>query len=210
LFTRVKLVSDLPRVTGRRMTKLALLAVAVVGCGSHTSRGEVHAVGTYIGGGSMLFGADDCEYSGAPGVFAANGATPERGPRFVRGAGAITIACPKVTRQVTALEPTGAKIWGEPEMKSGEKQLLTANLVADKDDLVGEARIEWTLGSDCTNVASFGPVLGAQDTGGKDRSRDLVATGKGSCHVTVTLTTGSALDNIPGKTFEQSLLVTVL
>ena len=191
------------------MTKLVLLAVALAGCGSRASRGELHAVGTYIGGGSMLFGTDDCQYSGAPGVFASNSATPEPGPRFVRGAGEITIACPKVTRHVTAVEPTGAKIWGEPEMKIGEKQLLTANLVSDSDDLSGQARIEWTLGSDCASVASFGPVLGAQDTGGRDRSRDLIAAAKGSCHVTVTLTTGNELDNIPGKAFQQSMLVTV-
>ena len=158
----------------------------------------------------MLFGADDCQYSGDPGVFVANSATPDRGPRFVRGAGTITIACPKVTRSVTALEPTGAKIWGESEMKSGEKQLLTANLVAGNDDLVGDAHIEWTLGSDCANVASFGPVMGAQDTGGPDRSRDLVAAGKGSCHVTVTLTTGNDLENVAGKAFQQSMLVSVL
>ena len=200
----------MPRVTEERMTKLALLALALVGCGSHTSRGEVHAVGTYIGGGSILFGADDCSYSGAPGVLVGSSATPERGPRFVRGAGPITIACPKVTRQVTALEPTGAKIWGEEKMKAGETQLVSANLVAGADDLVGEARIEWALGSDCTNVASFGPVMGAQDTGGPDRSRDLRAAGKGTCHVTVTLTTGSDLESVPGKAFQQSMLVTVL
>jgi hypothetical protein len=192
------------------MTKLALLVMALVGCGSHTSRAEVHAVGTYIGGGSMLFGADDCRYSGAPGVFAANSATPEPGPRFVRGAGTITIACPKVTREVTALEPTGARIWGEREMRSGEKQLLMANLTAGTDDLVGEASIEWALGADCANVASFGPVMGAQDTGGPDRSRDLIAGGTGTCHVTVTLTTGNSLDEVPGRSFQQSLLVTVL
>ena len=192
------------------MTKLALLALALVGCGSHTSRGEVHAVGTYIGGGSILFGADDCQYSGAPGVFVGTSAAPERGPRFVRGTGTITIACPKVTREVTALEPTGAKIWAEAEMNSGQTQLVTANLVAGKDDLVGEARIEWSLGADCANVASFGPVMGSQDTGGPDRSRDLVAAGKGTCQVTVVLTTGNDLENIPGKVFQQSMLVTVL
>lgn len=165
-------------------------------------------MGTYIGGGSYLFGADDCQYSGAPGVFV-NSAVPESGPRFVRGAGKITIACPKVTRDVLAVLPTGAKIWGEPTMKAGEKQLLTANLVAGGDDLFGEARIEWSLGSDCTNVASFGPVMGAQDTGGKDRSRDLIATAKGTCQVTVLLTTGSELENVAGKGYQQTMLITV-
>src|SRR3954465_3961532 len=92
------------------MTKLLSLAVVLVGC--HSSHGvETQAVGTYIGGGSIIFGADDCQYSGAPGVFAQDSAKPERGPRFVTGAGAITIACPKVTREVTAVMPTGAKIW---------------------------------------------------------------------------------------------------
>ncbi|MBA3458532.1 MAG: hypothetical protein H0T46_01115 [Deltaproteobacteria bacterium] len=191
------------------MTKFAALAVLLVGCGSsHASRGEVHAVGTYIGGGSYLFGSDDCQYSGAPGVFV-NSAVPENGPRFIRGSGRITIACPKVTREVVAVVPTGAKIWGEKTMKVGEKQLLTASLVAGDDDLFGEARIEWNLGTDCTNVASFGPVMGAQDTGGQDRSRDVIAAAKGACHVTVTLSTGSELENVASKGYQQTLLITV-
>ncbi len=33
--------------------------------------------------------------------------------------------------------------------------------------------------------------------------------GKGSCHVTVTLSTGNDLENSPGKAFQQSMLVTV-
>lgn len=157
----------------------------------------------------MLFGADDCTYSGAPGVFGADSGTPAGGPRMVSGTGTITIACPKVTREVTAVEATGAKIWGESTMKVGATQMLSANLTAGSDDLVGEAAIDWTLGDDCKSVASFGPVMGAQDTGGKDRSRELIAAATGTCHVTVTLTTGSDLANVPGKPYRQSLVVTV-
>ncbi len=41
------------------------------------------------------------------------------------------------------------------------------------------------------------------------RLRSLIAMGKGSCEVIVQLTTGSELESLPGKGFQQSVLVTV-
>jgi len=190
-------------------TPVALVIVILAGCGSSKSASELHAVGTYIGGGS-IFGADDCEYSGGPGVFVES-SKPEKGPRFVRGPGRITIKCPKVTQEVTAVEATAAKISGPSKVKLGTKaELFSAALHAEGRQLSGEARIEWSLGTDCQNVATFGPVLGAQDTGGRDRTRDLVTTGRGKCTITVLLTTGSQLEEtFPAKAWQDSKLVTI-
>jgi len=187
------------------MNKLVVVLL-VAGCGA-SSRGERHAVGTYIGGGSLLFGADNCTYRGTPGVFL-HSATPEPGPRFVRGAGTVTIECPKVTRDVPVVVPTNARIWGESKMKVGATQRLTANLVAGDRDLVGDAREEWLLAFDCAGIVSFGPLTGAQDTG-RDRGRSLTAVGKGRCDVIVQLTTGSVSEGVPTKAFQQSMMVTV-
>lgn len=191
------------------MTKhLPLALVVLVACGSRGSNAERHAVGTFIGGGS-IFGSDDCEYTGTPGVFV-DSAKPARGPRFVRGTGTITVTCPKVTREVRAVEPTAAKLWGPRAVKAGTtSELFTASLAAGDHVLFGEARIEWSLGADCNGIATFGPVLGAQDTGGKDRSRTLVTTGKGTCTVIVALATGNPDESYPGKGYQAQQLVTI-
>ena len=51
----------------------------------------------------------------------------------------------------------------------------------------GNASPEWSLGKDCDGVAVFGVVLGAQDTGGRDITRKLVAARAGSCTITATI-----------------------
>jgi len=190
------------------MKHLVVAFALLAGCSSKGGE-NLHAVGTYIGGGSHLTGSDDCTYSGEPGVFVESG-KPEKGPRFVRGPGKITVKCKDTTSTWRAAEPTGVKLWGPSKVKVGaESELFTANLVAGKETLFGEANIEWQLGHDCANVAEFGPVLGAQDTGGRDRSRKLVAKAKGTCTVIVTLGTGNPSETFPGKVFQQEMLVTV-
>jgi hypothetical protein len=168
------------------------LVVGMAGCGGggggDTTRH--HAVGTYIGGGSML-GPDDCTYRGTAGVFHDHADEAQRGPRMVTAPGTITVTCAKTSREVIAVQPTGATISGETEMTVGATQILRANLVDGHDALDGEGAPDWHLGSDCAGIAEFGPVLGAQDTGGKDKTRDLVAHGAGTCHVAVAITTGS-------------------
>ena len=185
------------------------LFVLVAGCGSKGANdGGLHAVGTYIGGGSV-FGADDCQYSGGPGVFVES-SKPEKGPRFVRAPGRITVSCPKTTLEVTAVEPTAAKMSGPSKVKVGAtSEPFSAALVAGGKELSGRAQIEWSLGTDCQNIATFGPVLGAQDTGGRDRTRELVTTGKGTCTITVALTTGVPSESFQGKGWQDSKLVTI-
>ncbi len=194
------------------MKQLALvLGLAACG-GSHASDPGQHAVGTYVGGGSMLFGADDCTYAGAPGVFATDSATPAKGPRFVVGPGKISVACPKTSYDELAVVPTGATISGPKKIGATHEiaDSFSAHLVAGGRELAGEASIDWTLGTDCAGVAAYGDVLGAQDTGGRDRTRTLVRAAKGKCTVIVTLTTGNGSEpGFAGKAFQAEQLVAV-
>jgi hypothetical protein len=193
------------------MQRHLVIAIGLVaGCGG-TGAHTQHAAGTYVGGGSYLVGPDDCTYTGSAGVFGADSATPERGPRFVRKPGTITVTCPKTTYTEEAVEPTGARIYGPDTVAAGTtSELFTSYLVAGGEDLRGEASLEWTLGDDCKGIATFDTVYGAQDTGGRDRSRQLVATAKGTCTVKVALVTGSlsAEDFVP-QTFRTSKRVTI-
>ncbi len=192
-------------------------AVVLAACGSHSTSGlDSFAVGTYIGGGSIL-GPDDCTYEGAPTVFMPRAAgepdsrTPARGPRFISGAGKITIHCPKGDRTVEAFVPTAAQITGPDKIKRGApSDAFAVHLVADGHELQGEATVDWKLTIGCDGIATFAPVLGAQDTGGKDRTRQIVATAPGKCQLTATLTTGSSLyPSFPPRAFQAEKLVTI-
>lgn len=208
----------------QRMSKLVvvpgvLLAVGglVLACGSSSSKEpQRHAVGTYIGGGS-IFGADNCTYTGsAPAVFegADKPATePANGPRYVTGAGTITKDCNGTKTKYAATVPTGVTITGPATVKVGStnNDHFRGALVANGKQLEGEPYLDWTLGPDCAGIAEFGPVMGAQDTGGKDKTRTLVTKSKGTCTVLVTATTGdSALyPSFKGATFKAEKKVTI-
>ena len=195
-----------------------ILAIAVAGCGSSgPSSLGTFAVGTYIGGGSVLTGADDCTYEGGPAVFSPSGtdatpsATPAPGPRFITGPGRILVHCPKVELTAEAIEPTGVAIAGPAKVKrGGPSEMFTAHLVAGGKELDGQASLEWKLAPDCAGRATFAPVLGAQDTGGRDRSRTLETAAAGTCTVIATMTTGSSLyESFRGKAFQAETLVTI-
>jgi hypothetical protein len=143
----------------------------------------------------------------------AKSSAPAPGPRFVLAAGRITQECQSgVKAEITAVVPTGAVITGPEKLQLGKEQLdpFRAYLTADGKELDGEPTLDWQLGADCNGVAIFADVLGAQDTGGADRTRRLITKGKGMCTVTVTVSTHSALDtSFKGQAFKAERRVTI-
>ena len=177
--------------------------VVLTGCGS-AARGarDAVAVGTYVGGGDVIFGPDPCTYTAAPGVLGKSEYAP-RGPLMVIGAGTITATCPNNNHEIDAVVPTAARISGPTKVAAGGAGDFDGTLVAGERIASGKARIEWTLGRDCDGAAHFDAVLGAQDTGGPDRNRKLLATAKGACTVSLSLTTGDSADaSVPHQTFK--------
>jgi hypothetical protein len=172
----------------------ALLCLALPDCDlpPEWRRAEPVAVGTYLGGGSIMFGSDPCTYAAVThGVFD-DGDAAKTGPRFIVAPGRIIGRCPKATLPYEAFVPTGVAISGPIVVKRGaESSAFFGNLTAGGRELEGKAAIDWTLGKDCEGVATFAPVLGASDTGGPDRTRTLVPAGPGTCTVLLTMTTGS-------------------
>lgn len=165
-------------------------------CGTAANQGGEYAVGTYIGGGSYLF-VDHCRYVAGPAVFAPSASndvpstTPAPGPRFITAPGKIKVLCPAVTLEAEAFEPTGVAIVGPETVRVGtQSERITANFVAGSHKLRDGGQISWELGKDCAGVARLGPIRGAQDTGGEDRGRTLIAIAKGTCTLLVTMETG--------------------
>lgn len=191
---------------------VALALAALSGCGSKDKGDDAlsfmtnHAVGTYIGGGSIA--GSDCTYAGPAGMFEARdgkaATDPDRGPRFAMTTGTITKDCKGTKTSITVHTPTGAKITGPTTAKAGgESDLLQGYLVTNGKQLGGEGYLDWQLGPDCSGIAEFAPVMGAQDTGGKDRSRKLVAKAKGTCTVTLAIQTGNESHQaFKGETFK--------
>lgn len=186
------------------------IVVAVAGCGGGHADPDRHAVGTYVGGGSYLTGADPCTYAATAGVFAP-GDDGHRGPVFVIGAGTITRTCGDVHTSIVAIAPTGVRIDGPAHVRRGAtSEAFAARLVAGDATLDGDAALDWQLGPDCAGRATFAPVLGAQDTGGRDRTRALVATAPGACTLTVVATTGSSLaPTFAAATFRAARAITI-
>ena len=207
----------------QRMAKLFAVGVvavgALVGCGSSAAEPELHAVGTYIGGGSMYFGSDPCTYTGsAPNVFEGDNkpaTEADSGPRYVTGAGMITQDCSGSKTQIRTVAASGVKISGPASVKVGSDTVtdyFSGTLIANGKELRGEAYLDWGLGPDCNGIAEFAPVMGSQDTGGKDRTRSLVTKSKGTCTVLLTATTGDSTlypDFKGGATFQAQKKVTI-
>lgn len=202
------------------MTKLSfvgVLAVATLGaCGSRAVEPERVAVGTYIGGGSFLLGPSTCEYAGDPGVFRTEGGKAsgdfDGGPRFIVGPGAIKQQCQSgYTAQSIAMVPTGVVITGPSTVKLGTQpdDYFRDVLVAGTTELEGEAYTDWQLGPDCAGVAEFAPVMGAQDTGGKDRIRSLVPKAKGTCTIIANATVGPFHDGFQPMSFSVQKRITI-
>jgi hypothetical protein len=181
----------------RRSTHMkAILVVAIIaiaGCKSRPPR-AAHAVGTYLGGGSTLTGPSSCTYDAAPAV--AELATDASGKKFMAklvGEGTITETCGDTKTIYDVVTATAARIDGPATWKVG----ATASDHFSFAPLAGARVLEgvhqggpspdWSLGKDCEGVATFGEVLGAQDTGGADITRSLIGTKAGSCTITAAL-----------------------
>ena len=171
----------------------ALLVVASVACCTRAQPRQAYAVGTYIGGGSWLLGPSDCTYDAPPSVAAlVNG---QRGQPFMaelKGEGTIVETCRDVKTVYDVVRATDGRIDGPATLDAGATSAPYAFVpLAGTRELrgvhQGNASPEWSLGKDCDGVAVFGVVLGAQDTGGRDITRTLVAARAGSCTITATI-----------------------
>ena len=177
------------------MEKISLLLiVAGVACCAKRLPHEAYAVGTYIGGGSWLFGPSDCTYEAPPAV--AHLSTDEHGRRFMaklEGEGSVIETCRDVKTTYDVVKATGGRINGPTSLKTGSDPSARFSFVplAGTRELRGVHQggpsPEWSLGKDCEGLATFGAVLGAQDTGGADITRTLVATRAGACTITATV-----------------------
>jgi hypothetical protein len=98
----------------------------------------------------------------------------------------ITETCGDTKRTIDALKATRLEIAGADTLKVGATSDHYAVKVFAGDRPLrgveqGNKAPDWQLDKDCDGIATFGPVLGAQDTGGADISRTLVTTKAGSC-----------------------------
>ena len=98
---------------------VAVVSCCAAGCAKRLPR-EAYAVGTYIGGGSWLFGPSDCTYEAPPAV--ADLSTDERGRRFMaklEGEGSVTETCRDVKTTYDVVKATAGRINGPAILKTG-------------------------------------------------------------------------------------------
>ena len=123
--------------------------------------------------------------------------TDDEGNKFMAklvGEGMITKTCGDSKTVYDVVTATSARIEGPDTWKVGTTDSADYHRFVP---FAGARRLEgvtqggsspvWSLGADCAGVATFGPVLGAQDTGGADISRTLAATKAGSCTISAKL-----------------------
>ncbi len=159
--------------------------VLAIGCHKKTER-EAYPVGSYIGGGSVLFGSAHCKYEGPPAVIELT-ADAESGTLV--GEGTVKVSCPSgVEYTVEVLKATGAEIDGRDTIQGGsDSAFYYLELLADTRELVTSKipqRPVWELGQDCAGVAEEIPDNSSQDFGGKSGNLQVRAKGKGSCTIT--------------------------
>ena len=177
------------------MKKLLVFLMLATACRSqHPLPREAYAIGTYIGGGSVLWGPSTCTYEAAPTV--AELATDQQGNKFMAkliGPGTITQTCGDTKRVYDVLQATSGRISGPEIWKVGAAATDSLNFVpmAGTRELEGVHQggigPDWSLGKDCDGIATFGAVLGAADTGGRDISRTLIGQKAGTCTVIATV-----------------------
>ncbi len=161
-----------------------------MGC-STPAQPESYAVGTRLGGGSLLFGADTCTYTAAPSVADISSSSPHMA--FLVGPGEVKKECPNGFKATYRAEiPTGAVVTGPPELRLGRDEASApyhAVFVSGRRELYGEGEADWSLGEDCKGVAEFIPTQdhGAHG-GGRQHFRALVPNHAGVCTIRVTLT----------------------
>jgi hypothetical protein len=161
------------------------VVVLAIGCGKKHDR-EAYPVGSFIGGGSVLFGSSHCKYDAPPSVIELT-ASGEMGTLV--GEGTVKVSCPSgVDYTVDVLKVTGARIDGPdtikihddlnfyyPKLLAGTRELATWQI---------PRRPEWIFGKDCAGVASEIPDNSSQDFGGRSGNLQVAANGKGSCTIT--------------------------
>jgi hypothetical protein len=121
--------------------------------------------------------------------------TKDQGNKFLAklvGAGTITETCGNQKTFYDVLAATAGRIEGPESWKigatgdDGYQFIPLAGTRPLRGLHAGGESPEWSLGKDCAGVATFGVVLGAQDTGGRDITRKLVGTKAGRCTITAT------------------------
>lgn len=173
--------------------KLLLVSLCLCACSSGKSDPTpAHAVGTFLGGGSFLFGPDTsgCTYEAPPSVAEIGGS---RTMAKLVGEGTVTKVCGDKRTSIQVLSPTRARIDGPAKVAVGgaQEEPYRAQVLAGDRELEGavqgSVQPEWALGEDCKGVAAFQRVLGAQDTGGRSILRYLDAMKPGKCTLKVSL-----------------------
>jgi hypothetical protein len=169
-----------------------LSALAVAACSRGSVQRDAYAVGTYIGAGSALISTALCTYDAPPTV--AELFTDAQGRKFMAkliGEGTITETCPRTKTVYDVVKATGGRIDGPQSCSVGGTEtcgpfqfVAMAGARELRGVHQGGESPTWSLGNDCRGVAVFGPVLGAQDTGGRSIIRSLVGRHAGSCTVT--------------------------
>lgn len=153
------------------------------------------AVGTTIGGGSVLVGPSPCTYQAPPEVaeLIRDGAGAASMARLI-GPGEVTEVCPSETRRYPVLKASALRLDGPSTLQVGQTRAedrYEVTPLADGRPLLGVrpsgTSPEWSLGPDCAGVAEFGPVYGSRDTGGPEVTRTLVPVGAGTCSLSATL-----------------------
>ena len=178
-----------------------MIAASVASCARSQPR-QAYAVGTYIGGGSWLLGPSGCTYDAPPSV--AELVDDQRGQKFMaklKGEGTIVETCGDVKTVYDVVRATAGRIDGPARLEAGATSAPYAFVpLAGAREVrgvhQGGASPEWSLGRNCDGVAAFGVVLGAQDTGGPDITRTLVAAKAGACTITATALGVSATSTV--------------
>lgn len=167
-----------------------LLLLLVVGCRKERADGgDSWAVGTYIGGGSVLFGPGTCTYDAPPDV--AELSRDQQGVVFMAklvGEGSISERCNgRVTahpvRRATALRMDGPSVVRRGMVAGPFSVVPLAGATELRGVHQGGTSPTWSLAPDCAEVAEVAPVLGASDTGGPSIQRTLVALRAGTCTI---------------------------
>ena len=178
----------------RARSRLWTLLIVVAGaCCTRPQVRPAYAVGTYVGGGSWLFGPSDCTYDAPPSV--ARLVKRDSGETFMAeltGEGEIAETCRNTKTVYDVVRATAGRIDGPANLQAGVTSGPYAFVpLAGGRELrgveQGGASPAWSLGKDCEGVAVFGVVSGSQDTGGGDITRTLVAARAGACTVTATI-----------------------
>ena len=160
------------------------VVVLAIGCSKKPDR-EAYPVGSYIGGGSVLFGSSHCTYDAPPSV--AQLWDDKEGGMLV-GEGQLKVTCPSGAEyMVDVFKATGAKIRGKGTIKVGDRDFYYPVLLSGTRELATwqiPHHPIWTFGKDCAGVASEIPDPSSQDFGGKSGNLQVAANGKGSCTIT--------------------------